>query len=50
MPRLTSLLLAAIFALASLVALSCGGGDKNDVAATTPTAKSVATAGETPHV
>jgi hypothetical protein len=49
MPRLTSLLLAAIFALASLVALSCGGGDKNDVAAT-PTAKSVATAGETPHV
>jgi len=50
MRRLTAILFACLFAaLAALVALSCGGGDKNDVAAT-PTAKSVATAGETPHV
>ncbi len=33
MPRLTTLLFAGLFLLGSLVALSCGGGDKNDVAA-----------------
>ena len=46
MRRLTAILLGGLL-LASLLALSCGGGDKNDVAVT-PTAKSVATAGKTP--
>jgi hypothetical protein len=49
MRRLTAILFAGLLALASLVALSCGGGDKSDVAAPpTATAKSVATAGKTP--
>jgi hypothetical protein len=46
MSRFTATLLTGFFLLASLSAVSCGGGDKSDVAAT-PNPKSVATAGKT---